>query len=512
MGKNYSTMQNVVHSWTAWLRTSVAVVQVSACITRQISGSSASYMQMIWSFLRTRRRICSLGSTQLLIGDVSGDSLLASALISPQWWCLVRRGKCPLAQSRWTASISQWYALTGTSASFWRHHYAGPITSTISPLAASGCLHKPQLGRAARISQFLSVVSYCPLTCSRAQRLDWSLQARAFQHCLSSTDHSAGGVVISCGGQRALPMRRSSANWGSSTRPAWFTVKLCPYLAAWRRWIQEPAHYPCGSLPLGDSCPWHLGTLVSFSLGPSLMLAPRTLWRWTRKHSKHITTLVRTRSGSSTWSRLASAACAWPLCSPHCPLWLLILGLHIEPYDPWPWSWPCRCSMVGSCPDTVMTHALVSAFVGIVEMLLVAPFAVPPLERFTIAWRLAPPLTICDFNGVQQQVSTCATPLSGRPMRGSLTRYIASTLPAPSEHMLSSWLACVRALTKQWGVEAFFFLWAFVVSLFFRTHVTHTWSCQGHYLLWERISQLFKVLSRIMKVPPWNRCSMSQRN
>ena len=40
-----------------------------------------------------------------------GDSLLASALISPRSWCLVRRDKCPLAQSRLTASISQWYAL-----------------------------------------------------------------------------------------------------------------------------------------------------------------------------------------------------------------------------------------------------------------------------------------------------------------------------------------------------------------------------------------------------------------
>ena len=40
--------------------------------------------------------------------------------------------------------------------------------------------------------------------------------------------------------------------------------------------------------------------------------------------------------------------------------------------------------------------------------------------------------------GGQQQVFTCATPLSGRPMRGSLTRYKASTLPAQSEHMLSS--------------------------------------------------------------------------
>ena len=115
----------------------------------------------------------------------------------------------------------------------------GPITSFISPLAASGCLDKSQLGRAARIFQSLSVVSYCPPTCSRAQRLDWSLQARALQHCLSSTDHSAGGVVIHCGGQRALLMRLSSAIWGFSTRPAWLTVKLCPYLAAWRRWIQE---------------------------------------------------------------------------------------------------------------------------------------------------------------------------------------------------------------------------------------------------------------------------------
>ena len=82
-----------------------------ACITRQVSGSSASYMQMTWSFLRTRR-ICRLGSTQLPIGVVSGDSLLASALTSP-----LRRDKCPLAQSCWKASISQWYALTGTPAS-----------------------------------------------------------------------------------------------------------------------------------------------------------------------------------------------------------------------------------------------------------------------------------------------------------------------------------------------------------------------------------------------------------
>ena len=103
----------------------------------------------------------------------------------------------------------------------------------------------------------------------------------------------------------------------------------------------------------------------------------------------------------------------------------------------------------GVLPDTVMTHALVGALVGIVEMFLVAPFAVPPLERFPTAWRPAPPLTSCDGNGVQQQVSKCATPLSGRPMRGSLTHYIASTLPALSEHMLSSWPACVRALTKQ---------------------------------------------------------------
>ena len=169
------------------------------------------YIHLTWSFLHTRRRICSLGSTQFPIGDVSGDSPLASALISSQSWCLVRRDKCPLAQSRWTASISQWYALTNTSASFWRHHYERPTTSTISPLAASGCLHKPQLGREARISQFLSVVSYWPPTC-RAQRLDWSLQSRALRQCLSSIHDSEGGVVIYCGGQGALLMRRSSAN------------------------------------------------------------------------------------------------------------------------------------------------------------------------------------------------------------------------------------------------------------------------------------------------------------
>ena len=103
----------------------------------------------------------------------------------------------------------------------------------------------------------------------------------------------------------------------------------------------------------------------------------------------------------------------------------------------------------GVLPDTVMTHALVGALVSIVEMVLAGcSICGSALGTFSIAWRPAPPLTICDGNGVQQ-VSTCATPLSGRPMRGSLTRYIASTLPALSKHMLSSCLACVRALTKQ---------------------------------------------------------------
>ena len=58
---------------------------------------------------------------------------------------------------------------------------------------------------------------------------------------------------------------------------------------------------------------------------------------------------------------------------------------------------------------TVMTHALVGALAGIVVMLLVAASAVPPLEHSPTAWRLAPPLMICDSNGVQQQASTCAT-------------------------------------------------------------------------------------------------------
>ena len=89
------------------------------------------------------------------------------------------------------------------------------------------------------------------------------------QHCLSSTDHSAGGVVIHCGGQRALLMRLSSAIWGFSTRPAWLTVKLCPYLAASRRWIQEPVHHSLRqsfarrlvSLALG-----HIGVVLSWSI------------------------------------------------------------------------------------------------------------------------------------------------------------------------------------------------------------------------------------------------------
>ena len=102
----------------------------------------------------------------------------------------------------------------------------------------------------------------------------------------------------------------------------------------------------------------------------------------------------------------------------------------------------------GVLPDTVMTHFLVGALVGIVEMRLVAPFAVPPLERFPIAWRPAPPLTICDGNGVQQQVSPCATPLSGRPMRGSLTHQLLQHSPHyPSTCCVRG--SRVRALTKQ---------------------------------------------------------------
>ena len=58
----------------------IAAVQVFAYIARHVSGSCASYIQMTWSFLRTRRRICSLGLTQLPVGYVSGDSLFG---ISP---------------------------------------------------------------------------------------------------------------------------------------------------------------------------------------------------------------------------------------------------------------------------------------------------------------------------------------------------------------------------------------------------------------------------------------------
>ena len=131
--------------------------------------------------------------------------------------------------------------------------------------------------------------SCCPRTCSR---LDLSLQARVLQHCLSSTDLSAAGVVICCGGQRARLMRLSSANWA---------------LAAWQRWIQELAPLPAASLPLG-----------------------RTLCRWTRKHSKHITTLFCSRSGASLIELGVTGLCLASL--------LLILGLHFEPHDLWPWS------------------------------------------------------------------------------------------------------------------------------------------------------------------------------
>ena len=81
-------------------------------------------------------------------------------------------------------------------------------------------------------------------------------------------------------------MRRSSANWGFSTRPAWLTVKLCPYLAAWRRWIQEPAHHS-----LRQSSAWRLVSLALGHIGVVSLLVhhscwlPETLWRWTRKHS-----------------------------------------------------------------------------------------------------------------------------------------------------------------------------------------------------------------------------------
>ena len=80
-------------------------------------------MQMTWSFLRTRRRICSLGLTRLPFGDVSGDSLLASALVSPQFF---------FSRSRWTASISQWCAFAS----------ANSVTTLVRPRQPS---HRSQL-------------------------------------------------------------------------------------------------------------------------------------------------------------------------------------------------------------------------------------------------------------------------------------------------------------------------------------------------------------------------------
>ena len=94
---------------------------------------------------------------------------------------------------------------------------------------------------------------------------------------------------------------------------------------------------------------------------------------------------------------------------------------------------------MGVLPDTVKTHALVGALVGTVEILLLAVFF---FFCGSALRSLVLHLTICDGNGAQQQVSTCATPLSGRPHAWAFHPLHLF------EHMLSSWLACVRALTQ----------------------------------------------------------------
>ena len=162
------------------------------------------------------RSACQLHVDDLVIfADLAADLQVGQDAVT-KWgrkWRFtlgIRTDQSATSPSRHVPSCS--VTLNGNDLPVVHCHFAGPITSTVSPLAALGC-YKAQLGRAAKISQSLSVVTCCPLANPQAQCLDWSSQARALQHCQSSTDHSAGGVVIRCCGQRALRTRLSSANW-----------------------------------------------------------------------------------------------------------------------------------------------------------------------------------------------------------------------------------------------------------------------------------------------------------
>ena len=93
----------------------------------------------------------------------------------------------------------------------------------------------------------------------------------------------------------------------------------------------------------------------------------------------------------------------------------------------WPWCWPCRSSMVGSSPTR--------------------SWPMPWWAHWQASWRCfwLQLLRFRPWNGVQQQVSTCATPPNDRLMRGSLTRYTASTPPHyPSTCCLRGSRVCAR--------------------------------------------------------------------
>ena len=83
----------------------------SACISRQVSSSSCQISANNLVILADSAADLQFGLDAVGNGDENGDSLLVPALINRQSW-LVHRDKCPLVQSRLSASISQWCALS----------------------------------------------------------------------------------------------------------------------------------------------------------------------------------------------------------------------------------------------------------------------------------------------------------------------------------------------------------------------------------------------------------------
>ena len=234
---------------------------------------------------------------------------------------------------------------------------------------------------------------------------------------------------------RAAKISQSPSVVSYSESPSTLSVfdmslrRWCRHLLRWA--AGTPNAFVLSELGLFDSsCPWHLGTLV-----------------------------------------LASAACGWPLCAPHCPFWLLIFGLHFEPHDLWPWLWPANSRWRGlarhghdRCPWSTYRHrgdASGCSFWG--SALGTLPHCVASCTAFDDLRR-----QWCVAAGVHVRDAL------SRPIRGSLTRYIASTAPHhPNIHCLRDSRVCAR-----WRSTGFF-----NVSLrgwfAFRMHLNQTWSCQG---------------------------------